>query len=289
MATFIRTQGGGQANTKIVGDGSTAKEEYKILGATSDAEAAALLRASVPLYAQTLDGRQLVLDSMTLKHIECEHYEASADFVDPESQNNGGGEGQSPDAPEVSFDTTGESIHITQSLRTVRSYPPGNEAKHKGAIGVEKDEKGRIKVNGTTVYIPKLTMQLTAHIPPPADPFELARRLARGTAKVNAQAWRGFEPGELLMMGARLRGKTTEKWTYDVTIECSENIHVADGFMIGQHGPIEKGGHEHLWCEYQATVGYVPGQGDVKTIDCVGVYIEQIYFAADFGQFGLGN
>ena len=99
-----------------------------------------------------------------------------------------------------SFDTTGGSHKITQSLETihrVEADPADPAPDLKQAIGWD----GK-KVNGVEIVVPKLEFDITAYYAPASITSDYMKNLARKTGRTNDGAWLGFDEGEILYMGS---------------------------------------------------------------------------------------
>jgi hypothetical protein len=287
MAWVYAKHGGEDINAKRTKKENTAAYAFGIAGAVNDVDAL-LAMDSYKADFVTIGGVTLAFDSIKLKHVEAETYEATVEYVHPESQKNE--EEQNNDAPQITFDSTGSTQHITHSFETLRAYPPSvGKDMNKQAIGVEKTMKGDMKIHGTDVIVPALKCTISAKINQPSNPFEYARRMARQVGKINKEGWNGFEKSELLFLGGSISGKKREKWTVELQFDCDEGITVADNFKIGEFGPIEKEGHAHLWVQWAVGQAYVPGEGETGPIipKPVAVFIEKIYRDFSMGDLGL--
>lgn len=283
MAYLIPTHGHGDLSQHVISKENTYALGYRIVGADNDVDALLTVDTGKPA-TLTVGGALLVYDAIKLKHVECDAYDADVTYVHPDKQAN---EEAQSDAPQVSFSTSGGQQHITHSIRTIRSYPPEVRDLFKNAIGVETTSKAQIKIHGTDVPIATLKMTISAKIPPPADPFEFARRLARCTGRTNRNIWQGFLPDELLLLGAKLTGKRREKWALDYEFDCSEQITEEDNFKIGELGPIRKEGHAHLWVEWKQGIEVATSEGDKMVPIPNAVFIEQVFFQFDLSVLGL--
>lgn len=255
---------------------------YMVYETTDEYTAYALVALTAPMS----DGF-LVRNSIQLKHIEIDIWEATVDYVTPEKQK------KDPDIGQIDwdFDTTGGTQHITSSYATIAEYtaPGWNRIPFQGAIEAAKKKHGW-EVKGTDVVTPKLEISCTTSFAPNVITIDWIKAVARMTGKTNDAVWKTFDIGEMLFMGARIKAKYREKTTITFSFSASENITAAHNLLIPGDdgapgwGPIEKKGHEHMWIyfinvEDQNRVLMRPKQ----------VNIEKIYFNADFTLLGLGN
>ncbi len=170
------------------------------------------------------------------------------------------------------FDTSGGTVHITQSKSTT-AFPPG-APDHKGAIDVEGDT-----VKGGEIVIPALRMSYSFRWASGAVNEAMARNLARATGKTNSVAWHGFAAGELLFLGATGRNGSSCETTLTYHMAASENV---TGLTIGAIAGVAKKGHEMVWISYKPAVD--AGEKVRQPQFC---YVEKVYgemnFAATLG------
>ena len=140
------------------------------------------------------------------------------------------------------YDTSGASIHITNSKETIARYPTGTAPDHKGAIGVKADE-----VAGTDRVIPAL--KINVHYKHPAAIVTLARVkfLASITGAVNSDTFLTFAPGEVLFLGSRGQDGTEAEASATYMFAMSSNV---TGLTIGDITGIAKKGWETAWISY---------------------------------------
>jgi hypothetical protein len=179
-----------------------------------------------------------------------------------------------------SFSTTGGTFHITHSRETVNSY--GDDPPSMGqAINVRRNGTGPPDVEGTDVIIPALKLTYTFKHPAGTVNETFARNIARVTGTSNTDIWRGFDPGELLFLGADgADGSETEaEVSYQFAAE--ENL---TGLIIAGIESIAKDGHDYLWV-YWADDEAVDGQA---TKAPQAVYVERLYRRIPYGvTFGF--
>lgn len=196
--------------------------------------------------------------------------------------NYGGASGGSPAGGEaaesISFDTAGGSQHVTQSLSTRGRYPADYAPDLKGAIGYDGEQ-----VAGVDIVMPALSFTLARIVAAGeiTTPFRLA--LSNLTGKVNDSAWKGYNAGELLFMGAAGSGRVdqpieiTYRFAYSPT---------RTAFMVGDIPVAEKRGWDYMWVRYEDAVDTAQ---KARVRKPAFVYIEQVYEAANFAALGLGR
>jgi hypothetical protein len=261
----------------------TSEIGYIVTGTTDEYAAYAAIQAAAPAGAGAL-----VRDTIKLKHLEAEHWEATVSYVTPEKQK------KDPDVGEIEwdFDTTGGTQNLTVSLKTEDPPihdPNWNVMPFQGAIGVSKKKTGW-DVKGVDIVVPKLELTATTSFAPGTVTLEWIKALAEMTGKTNEAPWKGFEKGELLFMGARIKAKYREKTTITYTFSASENITADDNITFGGipgaagWGPLVKSGHQHSW------VYFIQEEDNNQVLmKPKQVNVETIYREADFNELGLGN
>jgi hypothetical protein len=186
-----------------------------------------------------------------------------------------------------SFETGGKTQHITQSLATVASYaPPGMTARnYQRAIGVSGTGEDAT-VEGTDIVVPTMDFNELFYLPAAYVTPAYRKGLFWTTGKVNQAAFRTFDAGEVIFLGAsgsRRGRESTDDW--EVTFKFSASPNVTDE-VIGEMTGIRKRGWEHLWVQYE--------KGEVEFVTeliprPVAVYVEQVYKYGDFRLLGIGS
>ena len=169
-----------------------------------------------------------------------------------------------------SFDTTGGTVHITSSKETVGKFP-ANAADHKQTIGVNGDN-----VDGADIIIPALKMNYSFKHPAGMVTEAKARYLASVTGMTNSVMWHGFQPGELLLLGATGSDGTDAEAEVNYSVAASANV-LAPGLTIGGIANIVKKGHQLAWIAYKSA-----DDGGKAATQPLAVYIERVYDEIDF-------
>lgn len=144
----------------------------------------------------------------------------------------------------MSFDTTGGTVRQTLALEE-RRYP-GTTPDQKCAINVIDG-----KVQGIDVPVGSLKITVTFRMPRTTITIPYIRALAAVVGKTNAHAFIGFEPGELLFLGATGAQGTKVDPTIDFHFLCGENL---TDITLGEITAITKGAHEHLWTMFRDAI-----------------------------------
>ena len=178
-----------------------------------------------------------------------------------------------------SFDTTGGSIHITNSKQHIARFP-NTATDFKGAINV-KESGGKLEVEGADIVIPALKHIYHVKHPMAVITEAYSRYLASITGMVNSDVWHGFQPGEALFLGATGSDGTDVEGEVQYQIAAQQN---ASGLTIGDIAGIAKKGHELAWISYKDYEDTTSDPG--KTLPGKkpkAVYVERVYDTTAFG------
>lgn len=179
----------------------------------------------------------------------------------------------------LSFDTTGGTERVTQSLETVGKYAPSGQAApdFQGAIGVGKDS-----VDGVDVVVPVLNFSVTKTVQALDVTFAYVNFLRSMTGRVNGDIWKGFAKGEVLFNGAQAQGSLQDRLIpITFNFSASEN---AVGIPVGNITVPSKEGWHYLWARYAEDEDAVAKRIVRRPI---AAYVERTYYYADFSTLGL--
>lgn len=180
------------------------------------------------------------------------------------------------------FDTTGGTVHITNSKETIAAFPggyaPGNASSTVpdmgGAINVTRDE-----VKGVDVVIPALKINVHYKHPMGAVTLAWAKVIHNITGSVNSTSMLTFAPGEVLFLGGRGSDGTVVEGNVTYSFAMSAN---ATGLSFGDIADIAKRGWEVAWIAYKDNVKTTGGDSKSKRVkEPEYVYIERVYDTAD--------
>jgi hypothetical protein len=234
---------------------------YMVSGTEDDAVVRATVETTIPaIYAS------LVFQSYHIAHQGGGVWEVSVRYGKLEPKETG----QST----YSFDTSGGTTHITQSLETVASYgddPPDFQ----GAIGVSTDS-----VEGTDITVPVFNFTETHYVPVALLTGAYKVVLFYLTGRVNHAPFKGFAPGEVLFLGASGSQRGTEDWEITFSFAASPNV---TGLTVGDITGIDKKGWEYLWVRYADAE-----DADVLVKQPAAAYVEQVYEYGNFALLGIG-
>ena len=262
--------------------GESAEFQYLVQGTDSEADALAAVLAAAPAsYVFTVDGVTVTLPRQA-PELEPLHvtsgdgmWQARVDYR-PENRSTPPQEDESS----FSFDTTGGTQKVTQSLQTIGSYPAG-APDFKGAIGFDGE-----KVEGCDITVPVYKFSET-HFKGAAfvnGPYKAA--VMALTGQVNSAGFRGFAAGEVLFLGASgaRRGRSSsDLWELSFHFAVSKN---RASFDVGGITVAAKAGWEYLWVLYEDAVD--PG-AKARIRRPRAVYVEKVYETGDFAGLGIGT
>lgn len=180
------------------------------------------------------------------------------------------------------FDTGGGTEHITQSIATIARYKRPTDPKpapnHHGAIGVAGDN-----IEGVDITVPTYNWSETHYIATAYVTQAYRLTLANLTGHVNMAPFRGFAGGEVLFLNAQGAVRGEDDWEISYRFAAQPN---RSGIVVGTITGITKRGWEYMWVQYLE-------EKDAAAKAAVrrpkSVYIEQVYYEADFALIGIGS
>jgi len=177
-----------------------------------------------------------------------------------------------------SFDTSGGTQHITQSIQTVAKYAKAGQTApdFKGAIGVSQNE-----VEGVDLTMPVYQFSETHILSAGTVDAAYKGKLFALTGRTNDAVFKGCQTGECLFLGARGSMRTGGDWEVAFQFAASPN---RANFAVGDITVVSKKGWEYMWVRYTDAVDQ---NQFVK--QPVAVYVERVYEAGDFAELGIGT
>jgi hypothetical protein len=250
------------------GDYISADIPYLVIGATDENEALAETLTQTPETYENIPRDTIEIQN----RVNNEYYKVLVRYKTPAKS---GGGGDLPQ-PSYSFDTSGGTQHITQSISTSKYPATAND--YKQAIKVnEKD------VEGVDITFPQLVFSETHYFRPGHVSQSFKVTLARKTGTINKYSFRGFDPGEVLFLGAsgrRQGNKSSDLWEVEYKFAAAANItnkDVGNGIII-----TSARGWDFIWMEYESQVNTTSLLKIPKA-----AYVEQVYEESDFGALGI--
>lgn len=184
------------------------------------------------------------------------------------------------------FDTSGGTFHVTQSIRTLWSRAVDLKTNllkkatdHQGAINAD----GK-KVNGVDITVPVFTFTETYELGPHIMNTDYKITLFDVTGKINDRKFRGFAAEEVLFKGAS--GSLDSNGVYQVEFKFEASPTLTN-IQVGPHiiVPLKKG-FDYMWVAY----GKLPDMDTGKLANPPEeVYVEEIFYKADFAKLNIGT
>ena len=270
----------------VDGAGSSFTYTYVVMGTNNVTTATGAVAAAAPVVYLADDSQVLVRQEFIPKVIGPDSFEVGVRYGTEDDR-------KSHEVPEAgfwrfSFDTTGGSHKVTQSLETihrVESDPADPAPDLKQAIGWN-----RTRVNGVEIVVPKLEFSITAYYEPASVTSDYMKNLARKTGRTNDDEWLGFAEGEVLYMGSTgdgdvplASGPRVKPIPIVHKYAASENV---TALAVGDMTVPTKKGFEYLWVRYKQIES-----ADAKNLipKPVHAYVERVYEKVDFAAlFGFG-
>lgn len=189
----------------------------------------------------------------------------------------GGGDGASLGG-EVSFDTAGGQVHITQSRTTVNQYARvGFTAPNTRQVIAWKMDG---TIEGCDIVAPKLEFSIGKRASSISGAY--VKQMAYATGKVNNATFLGFAAGELLFLGASGQFRGDEGWTLNFKFAVSKteiDIDIIPPVAgVPQLRVTVKSGWDYLWVgydpEYDAAANKAPSLPYFANVEKVYEYID---------------
>jgi hypothetical protein len=252
------------------GNRTSIKVRYVVTEAGDDDEAVrqAVIDAAEPSHA----GLPLDLDSVEVDPVDDTTWFAEATYKLPEASSKQDGEGG--EGPDFNFDTTGQTMHITQSLATVGMYGQF-PLDYEKAIGVTDKA-----VEGVDITVPTFKWTERHYFSPASMTPQFMGQIFHLTGCVNAAPFRFCLAGEALFLGAT---GTERKGLCEVTFNFAGSPNKTD-FKVGSIDVASKKGWEYMWVRYEDT----EGEKDIIKKPS-SVYVEKVYEDGDFSELQIGS
>lgn len=223
------------------------------------------------------------------------NWEVEAKYILPEPASDNPTDPDQPgnepdqDTPEYSFDTSGGTIKLTQSRKTIsvnkRNVAPiPANADFQGVIGLGPDGD----IAGVDVVEPVFNWTETHYLTDSAVNTHLRGRgsIFLATGCTNIAAWRGFQAGEVLFLGASGSKKGSEKWQVTYKFAANPNnpaYRVENNAGMLVIPAFEKKGWEYVWFVYGDK------QEGVLVKTPLFAIVERVYREANFADLRIGS
>lgn len=174
----------------------------------------------------------------------------------------------------VSFNTTGATTHLNQSLATrgIHAAPGKVAPNYRGAIGVS--DSG---VSGVDITVPAFEFSVRKKFEFVSTSYLLA--CVAMTGRTNVAPWSIFGAGEALFLGAE-GGEDEQNWV-DITYHFAARPNQLS-LSVGAIGGINKRGWDYLWVKHDEEV-----VGDRVLQTPAAAYVEQVYPEGNFFALGI--
>lgn len=266
-------------------DANKVTTKYTVKGTDSEVVARAMLDASAPS-AWTGDV-YLFREPYKLNYLGVQLWEVEVSWG---KESKPSSESQNSNEPndgswELSWDTTGGTTHINQSLSTLDSSEnpavfPDGPPDFKQTVGAS-----RSGVAGCDVVTPQFQWHETRQIPRSvAMTFDYLRAIYDLTGKINDAEFRGFPAGNVLFLGSKgkISGKDPRYVEVQFTFSASPD---KEEVTIGSCNPVDKGGWDYLWVYFHESKDE-NALAEVKIP--AAVYVEKVYESGDFSTLLIG-
>lgn len=175
--------------------------------------------------------------------------------------------------PEYEFSTAAETAHIEKAIQQA-SYPV-SEGGVGELIGINGD-----KIDGVDIYIPKPAWSQTREVDNLSPGY--VRLLTDLTGTVNDAAWKFWNTGEVLFLGAKARRRGFGKWRMDfqfaIQPTTQQNIQTESGSQV-----FTKVGWDYMWFSRSQE------SGDNQIVHSVrAAHVAKVYERRNFALLGLG-
>jgi hypothetical protein len=253
------------------GDKATNEFLFEVTGTMDDFAVVAAIGAATPaiyegLYFESVD---------SVEQVGWQQWYGSAKYVSPNNKPN-------TNEKLFSFDTTGGTQKVTQSLSTVNKYAvgAGTAPDLKGAINVTEDS-----VEGVDITVPNFAFSVTFYMPDAGVTDTYVGTLYALTGTVCNAAFYGGDEGEVLFLGASGSKRGRGDWEIAFKFAGSPNV---TGLTVGAITGIDKKGWEYLWLRYEKNVSG-SGADALVTNTAKYAYVEQVYHEMDLSGLGIGT
>jgi len=264
-----------ESRRTTAGESPSAEFVYNVFGVVSAGDDHEQLAQAAVEDESPETYEQLPRQEISLERVGVEHWETTVRYA--RAQASLPQTGQSV----FSFDTGGGTQHITQARQTIsRTGAPGTTAPDfQGAIGVTADG-----VEGVDIVVPVYQFAETHYVSDATVTAGYKATLFGLTGKVNSDAFKGFQPGEVLFLGASGSRRGTgpqDDWEITFRFAASPNV---TGLSVGPITGINKKGWEYLWVRY-ADAEDVATNAIVKRP--IAAYVERVYDEGGFAALGI--
>jgi hypothetical protein len=261
--------------------GKSAERSFIISGATNEAEAlsALLTNSAVPV---GVNGFVRLAADCSVEELADGQYLGTAVYGNPDFTQ------RDPGNFTISFDISGQTQKITQSLATIHKYtrPSSWQRDFKGAINVNSDGS----VEGCDILVPVVNYTVNYTFPQTQfDDGTYIRKLMAAVGSVNSDSFKGLAPGEGLLSRVSGQRRADKAWDLSFGFGVSLNVSSDNGntLTVGDITDIEKDGWDYLWVYYAEEQQTAAGGVNYVTKLPVHAFVERVYRRTAFANLGL--
>jgi len=252
------------SRTEISGDKPSAEFQYVALKCADENEVRILAYSTAPAGYSGLIRRSVEIS----ERIANDAWKVIVRYDPPQPY-----EEDTAPPPVFSFDSTGGTQHITQSIETINSYGPAASSLLGGAIGYDGES-----IAGVDITVPVWNWQETHYL---TDLQLNTPAYYALTGMVNSDVFEGYQPGEVLFLGASGQKRGDSRWEVTFKFAASPN---QTGLVVGSISGIQKNGWDYLWVQYGDDVD---DSAKIRIKKPIAVYVEQVYDDAPFSILGI--
>jgi len=186
------------------------------------------------------------------------------------------------------MDLTAGTEHISNVKKPERQlhYPASSNVGT--AVGLRADKSGGVEVEGVDIFVPKATLTVTKLWDVSVISVAFLNTIYNISGKVNSQIFKGWNPGDLLFLGARMQraesGEIPVVYSFMGEATRSLEFKLADGSTV----TVPKKGWDYLWQRIQNQSEDI---GDITQLQqrAKSIHVANVYDEADFSTLGLAS
>lgn len=187
-----------------------------------------------------------------------------------------------------SFEIGTTTDHVTYALETVRAYGTFVNADGSTSSASVDDFGGLIgvdllnqRVEGLDILVPVYRWSERHYVNDSVVTTTYKKLLYNLTAKINQSTWRGFEPGEVMFLGARgSYREDDDDWEITFSFAASPNY---DSLTVGQGAYALTGVQKRGW----EAVDLQSWPNSAGVVVPRAAYVQKVYRYGDFSDLGI--
>ena len=190
-------------------------------------------------------------------------------------------ENENESAATMSFDCTGGTKHITHAISQKKAWgiDGGSSDDTGGAIGWNGKTGAEMEITGCDIATGQLRESYEKTMRMSSITTAKKRTWCSLVGKVNANRFKGWEPGEVMFLGCSFSGSSNSKSKIRVQFNFSIQENESNAKINGKNCG-RKDGFQVIW----AMSDTKKGQNDVPVVDVKGIYIATV---CEYGNFDL--